>query len=245
VRWDPERRALIAQRERRFDAIVLDTRPAGRVDPAHAARALVDAVRDLGLDVLPWTDALRQWRLRVRSLRAWMPELAAALPDLADAALLATLDTWLQPAFAGRTRLDALDSGAFASALQALLEHAARRQLERLAPARITVPSGMVRARQDALDDAGEPSAPVLAVKVQELFGLADTPRIVDGRVPVTLHLLSSAGRPLQVTTDLRGFWARTWPEVRREMQGRYPRHPWPQDPWTAPATHRAKPRSR
>jgi ATP-dependent helicase HrpB len=248
VRWDPAQCALVATRERRFDAIVLDSRPGGRVDPAQAARALTDAVRTLGLDVLPWSDALVQWRLRVRALRAWMPELATqspALPDLSDAALLATLEHWLQPAFVGSARLDSLHSDALADALMALLDGSLRRRVDQLAPARITVPSGMQRALHYAMSDAGEPAAPVLAVKLQELFGLAETPRIAEGRVPLTLHLLSPAGRPLQVTQDLRGFWERTWPEVRREMKGRYPRHPWPEDPWSAAPTHRAKPRPR
>ena len=102
----------------------------------------------------------------------------------------------------------------------------------------------MERRIEYAFDgDSGAARSPVLAVKLQELFGLADTPRIADGRVPLTLHLLSPAGRPLQVTQDLRGFWDRTWPEVRSEMKGRYPKHPWPEDPWNATATHRAKPR--
>ena len=245
VRWDPVQRALVASRERRFAAIVLDSRPAGRVDPQRAAHALTDAVRTLGLDVLPWSDALLQWRTRVRALRAWMPELAPVLPDLSEAMLLATLDDWLQPAFAGKTRLDSLDAGELGAALMALVDGGTRRRIDQLAPARITVPSGMERALHYAIADDGEPHAPVLAVKLQELFGLAETPRIVDGRVPLTLHLLSPAGRPLQVTQDLRGFWERTWPEVRREMKGRYPRHPWPEDPWSAPATHRAKPRTR
>ena len=115
VRWDPARRALVAQRERRFDAIVLETKPGGRVDPLQAARALVDAVRALGLEVLPWSDALSQWRARVESLRQWIPELASqqpALPDLSDVVLLATLDAWLLPAFVGKTRLDALHGDA-------------------------------------------------------------------------------------------------------------------------------------
>jgi ATP-dependent helicase HrpB len=243
VRWDPVQRALMATREQRFAAIVLDSRPAGRVDPQRAARALTDAVRTLGLDVLPWSDALVQWRMRVRALRAWMPELG--LPDLSDAMLLATLDVWLQPAFVGKTRLDSLDAGGFSTALMTLVDGSSRRRIDQLAPTRITVPSGMERALHYAIGDDGEPQSPVLAVKLQELFGLAETPRIVDGRIPLTLHLLSPAGRPLQVTQDLRGFWERTWPDVRREMKGRYPRHPWPEDPWTAPATHRAKPRAR
>ncbi|WP_372017767.1 ATP-dependent helicase HrpB [Pseudoxanthomonas sp. 10H] len=239
--WDPDRRALVARRESRFDRIVLDSRPAGRVDPAQAAQALTDAVRELGLDALPWTDGLRQWQARVVSLRHWMPELALA--DVADAALAGALDAWLRPAFAGKTRLDALPEEELGEALKSRLDWNARQQLDRFAPVRITVPSGMERRIEYALDHDGLPQPPVLAVKLQELFGLADTPRIADGRVPVLLHLLSPGGKPLQVTRDLKGFWDRTYPEVKKEMKGRYPRHPWPEDPWSATATHRAKPR--
>jgi ATP-dependent helicase HrpB len=236
VRWDANTRALRAERETRFDRIVLDRRPAGKVDPALAAGALCAAVAELGLDALPWTDALAQWRERVRCLRAWAPELA--LPDLGDDTLLATLDAWLAPAFSGKTRLDALDAAGLGEALKARLDWSQRQAVDRLAPPRIAVPSGQERAIEYTHD-----AAPVLAVKLQELFGLADTPRIVDGRVPLTLHLLSPGGKPLQVTQDLRGFWERTYPEVKKEMKGRYPRHPWPDDPWTATPTHRAKPR--
>ena len=242
VRWNGERRALEARRESGFDRIVLDSRPAGRVDPAQAARALTDAVRELGLEALPWTDALRQWRYRVQGLRQWMPELG--LPDLSDAALLGTLDDWLLPAFAGKTRLDALAEAELGEALKSRVDWNLRQQIDRHAPVRISVPSGLERAIDYALDDDGiSPRPPVLAVKLQELFGLADTPRIADGRVPLLLHLLSPGGKPLQVTGDLRNFWENTYAEVRKEMKGRYPRHPWPDDPWSATATHRAKPR--
>ncbi len=236
VRWDGERRALVAQRESRFDRIVIDARPAGRVDPAQAAAALAEAVREGGLDALPWTEGLRQWRERARCLREWMPELD--LPDLSDEALLATLDDWLRPALAGKTRLDALDEGELSEALKSPLDWSQRQRIDALAPVRISVPSGLERRIEYA---HGQP--PVLAVKLQELFGLARTPRIADGRVPLLLHLLSPGGKPLQVTQDLEGFWERTYPEVKKEMKGRYPRHPWPDDPWTATATHRAKPR--
>ena len=143
---------------------------------------------------------MSQWRERVRCLRAWMPELA--LPDLSDAALLATLDAWLLPAFAGKTRLDALAADELAEALKSTLDWSTRQRIEQLAPMRIVVPSGMERRIDYAFDDAAdEAAAPVLAVKLQELFGLADTPRIADGRVPLTLHLLSpgrqaAAGHP-------------------------------------------------
>ena len=241
VRWETEKRALVSERIERFDGIVLSSKPAGRVDPALAARALVDAVHELGLGVLPWSEALSQWRVRVQCLRAWMPGLD--LPDLSDDALLATLDAWLRPAFAGKTRLDALSSEDLSEALKSGIDWNLRRRIDALAPTRIEVPSGLQRGIEYALDDHREPASPVLAVKLQELFGLAETPRIADGCVPLTIHLLSPAGRPLQVTQDLRGFWERTYPEVKKEMKGRYPKHPWPDDPWNATATHRAKPR--
>jgi len=250
VLWDAAARGIVAVREHRFDGIVLEAKPLARPDPARCADALVDAVRQLGLSSLPWGDALQQWRARVRCLRAWLPELVATLPDLSDAALLASLDDWLKPALRGKTRLGALGEAELSDALKALADWPLRQRIDALAPTSIAVPSGMQRPIAYAFDDhagsdaEGAPS-PGLAVKLQELFGLADTPRIADGRVPLTLHLLSPGGRPLQVSQDLRGFWERTYPEVRKEMKGRYPRHPWPDDPWTAVATHRAKPRAR
>jgi ATP-dependent helicase HrpB len=244
VSWDAQARAVVALRERRFDRIVLDSRVLATPEPARCTDALLDAVRQLGLAALPWSEALAQWRARVRCLRAWMPQLE--LPELSDAALLESLDDWLRPALAGKTRLDALPESELGEALKSRVDWSRRQQLDALAPTRIVVPSGMERRIGYGFDEDGaQPLAPVLAVKLQELFGLADTPRIADGRVPLTLHLLSPAGRPLQVTQDLKGFWARTYPEVKKEMKGRYPRHPWPDDPWNATATHRAKPRAR
>ncbi len=242
VAWDNEKRAIVAVRERRFDRIVLESKQIQHPDPLRYADALVDAVRQLGLSALPWSDALSQWRERVRCLRAWIPELG--LPDLSDDALLASLDDWLKPALAGKTRLDTLDQHAFADTLKSRIDWNMRQRLDTFAPTRIHVPSGMERAivyRYDA--NINRPDTPVLAVKLQELFGLADTPRIADGRIALTLHLLSPGGKPLQITQDLRGFWERTYPDVKKEMKGRYPRHPWPDDPWSATATHRAKPR--
>ncbi len=236
VRWDAEARALVARREKRFDKIVLESKPAGRPDPALAAQALCDAIAELGLEALPWSEQLRQFRERVRCLRQWQPELL--LPDLGDEALLATLGTWLKPALLGKTRFDALSEGDLDQALRSCLDWPLQRRLDQLAPTRIGVPSGLERAIEYRHD-----APPVLAVKLQELFGLADTPRIADGRVPLTLHLLSPGGKPLQITQDLKGFWERTYPEVKKEMKGRYPRHPWPDDPWLATPTHRAKPR--
>ena len=236
VHRDPRTHALQARREVRFDRIVLSSRPAGKLDPQMAAEALCEAVGDVGLDALPWTEGLRQWRERVRCLREWAPE--QGLPDLSDEALLDAREQWLQPALLGKTRLEALDEAGFSEALKTLLDWNQRQALEGLAPRAIGVPSGMERAIRYQ-----HGQEPVLSVKLQELFGLADTPSICAGRVPLTLHLLSPGGKPLQVTRDLRGFWNRTYPEVRKEMKARYPRHPWPDDPWAATPTHRAKPR--
>ena len=193
-------------------------------------------MRAKGLDALPWSDNARRLRARMQALRGWMPELG--LPDVSDAALLASLEDWLAPFLEGKRRLDALSAEELSQALGAWFDYEQRRQLDVHAPESLTVPSGMAR-----LLDYAEGEPPILAVKLQELFGLADTPRVANGRVPVTLHLLSPAGRPIQVTQDLKGFWERTYPEVKKELKGRYPRHPWPDDPWTAAPTHRAKPR--
>jgi ATP-dependent helicase HrpB len=236
VRWDADARGLIARREKRFDQIILESKPAGRVDLAKAAQALCDAVAELGLDALPWTENLLQWRERVRCLQQWLP--ALGLPDFSDEALLNRREHWLKPALQGKTRLDGVSEQELSEALKAEVEWSLRQKIDQLAPTKILVPSGMERAIHYHHE-----APPVLAVKLQELFGLADTPKICEGRINLTLHLLSPGGKPLQITQDLKGFWERTYPEVKKEMKGRYPRHPWPEDPWSATATHRAKPR--
>ena len=229
-------RAVEAIEERRFAAIVLERRslPVPRDD--KTAALLANGVMALGLDCLPWSEAAREWQARVENLRHWCPDLN--LPEVSDTALASSVDAWLAPQFIGKARLTDLSADDLSAALYQRLDHAQRRVLDEYAPTTLTVPSGMQRKIVYAL---GEP--PVLAVKLQEMFGLADTPRIARGGVPVLLHLLSPRQTPIQVTQDLKGFWERTYPEVKREMKGRYPKHPWPDDPWTATATHRAKPR--
>lgn len=236
VRFNRETRTVEAAELRRFSGIVLSQR--ARATPRDAATAdlLFEGLLQLGLDSLPWTPALREWQARVLGLRAWCPELG--LPDVADDALLRDANDWLRPMLDGMARVAELDAAHFSEALRGRLDYAQKRSVDELAPIDFEVPSGQ---RRRLAYTVGE--APVLAVKLQEMFGLADTPRIAKGRVPVVLHLLSPRQAPLQVTQDLRGFWERTYPEVKKEMKGRYPRHPWPDDPWTAIATHRAKPR--
>jgi ATP-dependent helicase HrpB len=222
--------------EARFANIVLERRSVGAPRDARSAGMLAAGIAQLGVDCLPWTDAQRQWQARVLCLRAWCEELS--LPDVSDAALSASLSDWLVPYLEGKARVSEIDAALFGEALHAQLDYAQRKALDEHAPVTLTVPSGNSKRLEYEL---GKP--PVLAVKLQELFGLADTPCVAKGRVPVTLHLLSPAQRPIQVTQDLKGFWARTYPEVKKELKGRYPKHPWPDDPWSAKPTARAKPR--
>lgn len=238
VRWDRQTQTVLARQERRFGALVLAQRP---LPPASAQEALVQAmvegVRDLGVEALPWNEESRQLQARIASLRCWQPE--AAWPDFTDTALLASLDEWLAPYLSGITRRDHLARLDLPAILKARLDWEQQQQLERLAPAHLAVPSGSRKRIEYSPDGA----PPVLAVKLQELFGLAQTPSVADGKVAVMLHLLSPGQRPIQVTRDLRSFWDNTYPEVRKELKGRYPKHPWPDDPWNAVPTARAKAR--
>ncbi len=236
VRWDAREEAVVARREERFGALVLDARPLRETNPEQVRAAMLEGIRRLGLDVLPWTRDAREWQARVLSLRAWLPD--EAWPDVSDAALLATLEDWLGPYLDGVTRREHLARLDMSSILKGRLDWNAAQRLEEGAPTHLTVPSGSRLRLEYALGES-----PVLRVKLQEMFGCADTPRVAFGRVPVTLHLLSPAQRPIQVTQDLRGFWERTYAEVKKELKGRYPKHPWPDDPWIAAPTARAKPR--
>ncbi|GAA5511991.1 ATP-dependent RNA helicase HrpB [Deinococcus carri] len=234
VRWDARSGTLVAQRERRVGALVLEARPLR--DLPHAARveALAGAIREGGLHLLTFSPEAENLRARVQSVRCWRPE-ETEWPDLSDSGLLAHLADWLGPSLEGvRTRED-LRRLNLLPALQALLPWPLPGRLDDLAPTHLTVPSGS-RVRLQYQPDG---SPPILAVKLQELFGLADTPTVNGGRTPVLLHLLSPAGRPVQVTQDLRSFWNSSYFEVRKDLRGRYPKHPWPDDPWThAPTRH-------
>jgi len=234
VYWDERQMAVIARQERRLGELTFDSVPLNDPAPETVRRAMLAGVRGLGLDRLPWTAELRDWQSRLLSLRHWFPD--EGWPDLSDRWLGEQLDVWLEPWLDGITRREHLQKLNLTAALQSLIDGRGRARLNQLAPTHLPVPSGsQIRLRYRP----GEP--PVLAVKLQELFGLADTPRIAEGRIPVTLHLLSPAQRPIQVTQDLRGFWERTYAEIKKELKGRYPKHPWPDDPWTATPTRRAQ----
>jgi ATP-dependent helicase HrpB len=236
IEWDPAIRAVVARRRERMGSLVLREGPLAAPDPARVTAALMEGIRSEGIGRLPWTDSARQLRERVR----FAARLEPGWPELSDEALLASASEWLGPRLAGVRRLEDLSRLDLAQALMEHLGPRRRGRLDRLAPTHLEVPSG-----SRVPIDYGDPAAPVLAVRLQEVFGLTDTPAVGGGRVPLTLHLLSPASRPVQVTRDLAGFWRTTYFDVRKDLKGRYPRHHWPDDPLRAEPTRRPKPRRR
>ncbi|WP_431729805.1 ATP-dependent helicase HrpB [Verrucosispora sp. TAA-831] len=223
---------VVAREVVRLGAIELVDRPLPRPGPAEVAAALLTGLREVGLDLLGWSPAARALRDRLAFCRR---ALGDDWPDVSDEALLARAPDWLGPELAGARRRADLARVDVTGALRRLVPWSLAGRLDELAPERITVPSGS-RIRVDYTD----PAAPVLAVRLQETFGWAQAPRVGGGRVPVLLHLLSPAGRPVAVTADLASFWRTGYRQVRAELRGRYPRHPWPEDPTTATPTRRA-----
>ncbi len=233
--FDPARAGLRRRRVRRLGAIRLSEQNLA-VEPSEAsARTLALGLASLGLSRLPWTKAQVQLRDRVAFLRRAE---GAEWPDLSDGGLAADVCDWLAPHIVGRSGLDDMTAADLDAALSQLLPYALQRRLDAEAPAHFETPAGA----RHALDYAA-PNGPLLSVRVQELFGLATHPTLARGRAPLTLELLSPAHRPIQTTRDLPSFWAGSWNEVKKEMRGRYPRHPWPDDPTQAPPTTRATPR--
>jgi ATP-dependent RNA helicase HrpB len=237
IAFDAASASLRARRLRRLGAIALAEQPLTVAPDEASARMLAQGAARLGIERLPWTKPLRQWRDRVMFLRRAEGE---DWPDLSDAALAATAVDWLTPALAGKTALGEFAGDDFAQALQGLLPWTLRRRLDAEAPTHFTAPSGSA-----VPIDYEAQEGPKLAIRVQELFGLDRHPSIAAGRVPLVVELLSPAHRPVQVTRDLPGFWRGSYAAVKAEMKGRYPRHPWPDNPLSAVATRRAKPRSR
>lgn len=233
--WDDDAGAVRLRRVRRLDAITLSAEARPVAAGSGAAEVLADGVARAGLSRLPWSKAQLQLRDRVAFVRAAEGE---PWPDLSDAALAATAGVWLAPFLTGKTRASEITAADLGNALEALLPFDLRRRLEAAAPTHFEAPTG----NRHAIDYEGA-GAPRLAIRVQELFGLKDHPAIAGGRLPLTLELLSPAHRPIQVTRDLPGFWNGSWADVRAQMRGRYPRHPWPDDPASAAPTARAKPR--
>ncbi len=233
IEWSSAEEAVLARRRRILGALILEDKPLRDPPQERVIAALLSGIRDLGLAALPWTRDAENLRRRVEFLARAEP--GAGWPDWSDAALLQTLEDWLGPYLPGITRRAQWAAIDLAAALGATLSFAQRRALDERAPTHVTVPSGSRIAIDYA---AGE--VPVLAVRLQEMFGATATPAVAGGTVPLLLHLLSPAGRPLQVTRDLKGFWTNSYPQIRGEMRGRYPKHPWPENPLQAAPTARA-----
>jgi ATP-dependent helicase HrpB len=234
VTFDEKSLSLRARRSRRLGAIALSEQTR-KVEPSEeTARLLAQGVARAGIGTLPWTKALTQWRDRVMFLRRAEGD---EWPDLSDAALSANTD-WMLPVFAAKTAVSQLSPDDLQSALTELLPWPLRRRLDAEAPTHFEAPTG-TNAAIDYEADAG----PTISIRLQELFGLATHPSIAGGRIPLVIELLSPGHRPVQVTRDLPGFWRGSYAAVRSEMRGRYPRHPWPDDPLAAAPTRRAKPR--
>ncbi|MHC8303315.1 ATP-dependent helicase HrpB [Pseudomonas sp. ZS1P83] len=237
--WDEREGVLRAERQRKVGELILSREPLSGLDETARSQALVNLVRRKGLELLPWTPELRQWQARVallRQLDLGSKELSE-WPDVSDAALLKNLEHWLMPYLGKVSRLSHFANLDLSSIVHNLLPWPLPQRLDELVPHHLSVPSGS----SIRLDYSEQP--PILAVRLQELFGLAETPRIAGGRQVVKLHLLSPARRPVQVTQDLANFWRSTYAEVKKDLKGRYPKHYWPDDPLVAEATARIKPR--
>lgn len=228
VGWDGTQQRVRCERELRLDALVLASEPWADVDPHLIRDALLAAVKERGLEVLPWNASVRQLQQRLSLLHR---QLGAGWPDRGDAVLLETLDDWLAPWLEGMTSLRELRSLDLSELLWEGIPWERRQELEHLLPRTVVIPSG----RQAAIDYAS--GEPVLAVKLQEMFGAQATPTVLNGQLPITVELLSPANRAVAITRDLRSFWASGYANVRKQLRGRYPRHPWPEDPQTATAT--------
>jgi ATP-dependent helicase HrpB len=233
IGFDPATGGIRATHGRRLGAIQLSGGVDSRPDPEAVAQALVDGVRAHGLDLLPWSDAARSLRKRVAfAAEAHDP----SLPDLSDVALLASLDEWLPGLVEGKRRLSDIDPGALSGVLDLLLGWEGKKAVDRLAPHSFATPAGSTHP----IDYEAE-AGPTVTARPQALFGLAEHPTIAGGRIQLVLSLTSPAGRPIQTTRDLPGFWKGSWADVAREMRGRYPKHPWPDDPAAADPTLRTK----
>jgi ATP-dependent helicase HrpB len=235
VSFDRSAMALRARRKRTLHAITLSEAAMALSPSAETARIFADGLIAAGLDKLPWSKSTKQWRDRVMFLRKAEGE---SWPDLSDAALAAQSETWLMPALYDKTALKDFSAGDLSDALLTLLPWELRARLEREAPTHFEAPTGTMLA----IDYEAE-QGPTIAVRLQELFGLNTHPSIAKGAVPLVLELLSPAQRPVQVTRDLPGFWRGSYAAVRSDLRGRYPRHPWPEDPASAMPTRRVKPR--
>ena len=236
VEWDYTHDRFIAERRSMVGKILWASRPLDNVSPESRGQALIGVIRKKGLSLLPWTRELVQWRARVSMMhRLHIEDEENPWPDLSDEALLETLDNWLLPYLSDVHYLQDFQCLDLKAIMRGILPWPLPLELERQAPERWVAPSGS----NIVIDYSQVP--PVLSVKLQEMFGCEETPTVAEGRVQLMVHLLSPAQRPLQVTQDLASFWRNGYEEVKREMKGRYPKHPWPDDPLQAVPTRQTK----
>jgi ATP-dependent helicase HrpB len=238
IRWDERAGAISAKRERRLGALLLESAEVREPDANAMQAAALEGLKQAGIAGLPWTKALRQLQARVLLMRGHDVVSNAPWPDFSDEALERTLEGWAAPWIVGFTRREHFARLDLSNALHSFLTRAQETTLEREAPLHFTVPSG-----SHIPIDYSEGDNPTVSVRLQELFGLRQTPAVAGGKVPLLLKLLSPAGRPVQITQDLVSFWNRGYHEVKKDLKGRYPKHYWPDDPYTAQATRRARPR--
>jgi ATP-dependent helicase HrpB len=238
VGWDSARGELVASKELRIGDVLLESKPLGAIPEADRLRMLCDAVKDDGENLLTWTEDVKQWQARVLSLRHWRPQ--EDWPEVSTSTLQQEPEQWLVPYLAGVRRQDDFRRLDLLQILQSSLSWELQQRLDKLAPLSLEVPTGS----SIRLEYRADGSAPILAVRLQEMFGLLETPEINEGRTRVLLHLLSPGYRPVQVTQDLHSFWQNTYAAVRKDLRGRYPKHHWPEDPWTAEAVRGVKKRS-
>jgi ATP-dependent helicase HrpB len=230
--FDPVTGSVTPTRSRRLGAIRLSSGPDPRPDQPAIERALLEGVLQHGLDLLRWDDRAVQLRDRARFAHRF----DRSIESLADELLIERADEWLAPLLVGKRRLSDIAQAALNAALERLIGYDGLRKLDRLAPAEFVTPAGSSHSI-----DYSSPAGPTVEVRAQALFGLASHPSIANGQVPLILAITSPAGRPIQTTKDLPGFWAGSWRDVAKEMRGRYPRHPWPDDPASAAPTLRSK----
>ncbi len=233
VYWDDACSKVVATRRLSLGEIVIEESPLLAMDTGEISRAMLAGIRQRGIACLPWDRESRQLQARVSCLRGRQPEMA--WPDLSDNELQRDLG-WLEPHLIGLNKAEQLKQSDLQAILESMLGWAMRQKLGQDAPSSITVPSGAKIRIEYSME-----GPPLLAVRIQEMFGQAETPSICAGKIPLLLHLLSPARRPIQLTTDLAGFWQRGYPEVKKELKGRYPKHFWPDDPLAAQATRAVK----
>ena len=232
VRWDAEQKRVVAVEEERFGSLVLSRKKWPGADPEQLIQCLLQGIRQSGITCLPWQKKSRELQARIQSAHLWQPD---SWPDVADEALLQDL-SWLQPYLTGARGFNDLKKLDLVDILLARVSWQEQQELDRIAPTHIKVASG---SRIKLRYRPGE--VPVLAVRIQQMFGCAETPTVAGGKIPILIHLLSPAQRPIQITSDLAAFWKTTYREVKKELVGRYPRHYWPENPLEAQATNRAK----